>query len=271
MSPVQRKWDGLARVVTADGKDAYHRWLKYLLLPFFTLYGVVALVSDGITITEDTELVHIARESGLRMQLKEELPRCLLQAHAYCAIAMIILVVFQKHFIQSAVLELHSEKRQMVLAVHRIVGWALLCLTMGMDIAGYLMGPYASWKHFTTFEIVFAAPWIVICSGIYISASGIFGTRNLQLHRLFGNMLLKACIATPLARLSGAWLQRKASASPALNENGWNDENAYYVGIGFVAVVIGMWQICDIAAYLFWEFQGTVERSVECESRTKQS
>jgi hypothetical protein len=96
------------------------------------------------------------------------------------------------------------------------------------------MGPLSSWPNFTTFNWFFFAPWVFMFVGIYGCAS----SKLLCYHRFFGNMLLKGCIATPLARLAGAALQRQ----------GWEDASGYYNGIGMVTMVISVWQITDAVA-----------------------
>mmetsp|Transcript_38724 Transcript_38724/g.62056 ORF Transcript_38724/g.62056 Transcript_38724/m.62056 type:complete len:127 (-) Transcript_38724:184-564(-) len=101
------------------------------------------------------------------------------------------------------------------------------------------MGPYVAWENFTTFEYLFAAPWLLFFFGIYTFAS----KKTIRLHRLFGNMLLKACIATPLARLAGSLLQRSEYAKL----RNWTDETSYYVGIASVSAFIAIWQVVDIA------------------------
>ena len=64
--------------------------------------------------------------------------------------------------------------------------------------------------------------------------------QGLQIHSkiiaFLGNMLLKGCIATPLSRVGGAFLQRR----------GWALAPGYYQGIFGVAAVIGVWQLADI-------------------------
>ena len=67
---------------------------------------------------------------------------------------------------------------------------------------------------------------------------GIYGyakQKTIHLHRYFGNMLLKGCIATPLARIAGSILQGQ----------GFENSNGYYVGIGSVTIIISIWQIID--------------------------
>ena len=73
-----------------------------------------------------------------------------------------------------------------------------------MDAAGYAMGRFSSFSHFDTFSVLFALPFAVWLVGIWLTA-----TRGwLQTHRLLSNMLLKGCIATPLARAGGALPQQ---------------------------------------------------------------
>ena len=74
-----------------------------------------------------------------------------------------------------------------------------------MDVCGFMMGDLSAWPGFSTFNFFFAAPWVLMFAGIYGCAS----SKLVCYHRFFGNMLLKGCIATPLARLAGAALQKQ--------------------------------------------------------------
>ena len=72
-----------------------------------------------------------------------------------------------------------------------------------MDAAGYAMGRFSSFAHFDTFSVLFALPFAIWLVSIWVTAKA----KWLQTHRLLSNMLLKGCIATPLARAGGALLQ----------------------------------------------------------------
>lgn len=62
-------------------------------------------------------------------------------------------------------------------------------------------------------------------------------------------MLIKACVAVPLARMGGAVLQRA----------GWEEEQGYYVGIGGVSLLIFFWLVADAAA--MYKETGTDQKS----------
>ena len=79
-----------------------------------------------------------------------------------------------------------------------------------MDVAGYLMGPYSAWTSFLAFEKLFFAPWLPMAGSIYLLA----GRGTVRLHRLSANVLVKACIATPLARLAGRCVVTESGAGP---------------------------------------------------------
>ena len=73
-------------------------------------------------------------------------------------------------------------------------------------------------------------------------------------------MLLKGCVATPLARVAGAALQKR----------GWEDSQGYYVGIGAVTVATSVGQIADADAAYLWrsvirteQNSGVSERKIE--------
>ena len=76
-------------------------------------------------------------------------------------------------------------------------------------------------------------------TGLWVYAT----KKTIYLHRYFGNMLLKACIATPLARIAGSVLQRQGFDSP----------NGYYLGIGSITLIVSIWQIVD-TFYLFQHY-----------------
>ena len=106
-----------------------------------------------------------------------------------------------------------------------------------MDAAGYAMGRFSSFAHFDTFSVLFAAPFALWLVGIWLTATSGW----LRTHRLLSNMLLKGCIATPLARAGGALLQQfRPDLGIAFG---------YYGGIGAVTVLIGVWQVFELAAF----------------------
>ena len=49
-------------------------------------------------------------------------------------------------------------------------------------------------------------------------------------------MVLKSCIAVPLSRVMGAYLQR----------SGWGEASGYYTGILATTVLIGLWQVYEL-------------------------
>jgi len=134
----------------------------------------------------------------------------------------------------------------------------MLFFIAGLDVYAYFSFFQWIWLDFSwdlilffnplkRLVIFFATPWIIFCIGIYFTAT-ITSIKKLCLHRLFGNMLLKACLATPFARLAGSYLQRC----------GWDEEMGYYTGIGGVSGIVGIWQ-----CYELWEFFRSIDTKPE--------
>ncbi len=235
------------REVRIDSQDAYNTWAKWVLVPFLVLYSATAVFGNPWTQESDAAWgVHNGRDSGLRMKLNvDHMPPALLKSHAICAIALVLAVLFQKYTIVSSL----SSPRW--LCVHRWVGRMALAALVIMDIAGFLMGPYSAWESFGTFEYIFAAPWVALLAGIYFCAQRSGTLYSVRWHRYFGNALLKACIATPAARLAGSAVQRGTRL---------NDEQSYYAGIGGVAAAIGCWQLVDTVQMFKGDSTATVSK-----------
>ena len=59
-------------------------------------------------------------------------------------------------------------------------------------------------------------------------------------------MLFKGVVGTPMARIAGMIMQSFAS-SPAA----WPTD--YYLGIGFVTVILGLWQVAELVWFFVVE------------------
>jgi len=101
-----------------------------------------------------------------------------------------------------------------------------------MDAGGFLMGSYPKLSNFSTFNIFFATPWIIFVVGTYVTAT----RKNVHLHRLMANMLIKGAISVPFSRLAGSVLQKL----------GWDEASGYYQGIFGVAALIFLWALVDV-------------------------
>jgi hypothetical protein len=228
----------VTRELVADAHDMYNKYVKYLIVPFALAYSGNFFISSSkksVTLEYEGQHTHWARDSGLRMQLNTTaLPVSLHAGHAFAAVSLFLLLLYQKH----SVVQMSTEKTRSgyldLLNIHRWIGRVAILLVLIMDLCGLLMGKYSAWEGFTTFNLFFFAPWLFMIVGIYGCASSTL----IIWHRYFGNMLLKGCIATPLARLAGSWFQQ-------MQFEGWADSHGYYFGIGAVTVLISIWQLHD--------------------------
>lgn len=105
-----------------------------------------------------------------------------------------------------------------------------------MDIGGYAMGQNSKLRNFSTFALYFASPWIIWVILVYFTAIKC----KFAFHKYIGNMMLKGCIAVPMARVSGAFLQRY----------GWKTAEGYYVGILGSSILVGIWVVYETIVIL---------------------
>jgi len=233
-------WKKIKLEFVFDSSDIYNRYVKYLILPALLFYGYFALLGQSVLLSNtDGSYLHQARDSSLSMSLSTPFPTWLISTHSISGVFLYTLVIFNKFFVT----KMANGQYQKYVFLHRWVGRLCLLLLLSMDFAGFFMGPYSIFQSFKIFSYFFAAPWIIFCIGIYFTAT-ISTVKQLKLHRLFGNMLLKACLATPFARLAGSYLQKK----------GWDEEIGYYTGIGGVSCLVGIWQCYELFQFLrdFW-------------------
>jgi uncharacterized membrane protein len=221
-------------LLLSDSRDVWHRRIKWAAVPVLAVYAMYAVRNIGHRFLSasqaDKTFTSVAADSGLQMKLLQPFPRWALTAHGLGAVALLAMTLAQKE-----VVRLMSQDHARYVGVHRRLGYAALAALLIMDMAGYYMGRFSAFPHFSTFSIGFAMPFAVWLVGIWWSASA----RWLRLHAFLSNMLLKGCIATPLSRLGGALLQSA----------GWDQARGYYQGIFGVAAVIVVWQAVDIASF----------------------
>ena len=255
--------DAVRAELQADAADAYNRVLKWWLLPVFGAYFLAVIFNSSwtsdaqhVTRTHPNGIrytaaiaTHHARESGLRMQVSPDaFPHTCLSGHAIAASTLFLLVFLQKETVRRLARapardagrrgkDQWQAEVQLMRVVHKWAGMACLALLLAMDCLGFYVGRHSAWGGFTLFNFAFFAPWVIMFLGIYGTARS---PRLIRWHRFFGNMLLKSCIATPLARLAGAALQHR----------GWTDEMGYYQGIGGVTLGISVWQVADLVDVL---------------------
>ena len=108
-------------------------------------------------------------------------------------------------------------------------------------------GDYSALTSFDVVIAFVATPWPIICLGVLFSAY----ESRWQLHRLFANTLLKACIAVPLSRVGGAVLQR----------SGWETSSGYYTAIIASTLLISIWQIIEIWQFYSWSKKSIVNKA----------
>ena len=187
--------------------------------------------------------VKIARDSGLRMSLKQPLNEMSLAVHALTGMGLLFLVMSQKWSIHYGYAK-----------IHRYVGYVVLAISLTMSISGFLLGAASSWIHFDTFSFFFALPWFFWAIVIYATAR----YRYWRLHRLFANQMLKVrfaffflCLQTvfqkgvltvPISRLAGGFIQRHF---PGIGEAA-----GYYLGIFGVVIVVAVWEATVIRQLL---------------------
>lgn len=227
--------------------------MKAALLPTLLLYAISWTVGAGSKLIEPVDITSLNASStlgcsgdvGLCMTFRADRPlnHWLLQGHAVAAVALVALVVAQKELVRRIALFPASVREPW--RTHRKLGYITLATMLAMNLCGYLMGPSSSFENFSSFVVLFAAPWVCFAALIVLSGRGSrqsFGASSwIAEHRLVGNMLLKAALSTPISRLGGSILQRHTS---------WSLEVGYYIGIFGVTVVVAAWQVAEI--YLYW-------------------
>lgn len=220
-----------------DALDIYHRRFKYITLPCLSLYIVHALRHSGQQIagSNATSFVSSSGDSGLKMTLSSPIPYWMLVAHGRGSLLLCALVLMQKEVVRwmarSGGASVLSYAR-----VHRAIGYTTLMTLVIFIYSGYSMCAHSTFEDFDIFAILFVMPFVVWLVGIWLTARA----HMWKAHAFLANMLLKGCIATPLSRVGGAFLQR----------HGWPLSSGYYQGIFGVAAVVGVWQLSDLVAFV---------------------
>lgn len=248
-------------VIRANSTDTYSRtWLRFLLPVALSAYLALVLLTPSQTTAAAAattgEAVRYTSPEGLRMTLDGPFSAALLKIHYVAGVALIPLALVQKHLLTRMVTPgtPSGDARALWIrdAVHPALGGTIVTCMLAMAVAGYMLRTPSTFPGFSTAMVFFVAPWAVFIAGIGFSASWGFKV----VHAVIGNCIVKACVAVPLARLSGTALQRlytDAAASAASAGDAPTPavlSAGYYHGILFSAVVIGAWQLFDL-----WEFR----------------
>ena len=226
-------------VAAEDAADVYHRAFKFVALPALVAYIVhAAALSSGHRDNSRYDRVGYVSTSGdvgLLMALSERMPPWLLWTHGRGALTLVALVLVQKELVRKMGLAPSFASFSYFSAAHRKLGYAILAALLVMDACGYALCKYSTFEGFQWFAVVFAAPFAAWLIGIWCTARAGYW----RSHALLANMLLKGCIATPLSRLGGAYLQH----------HGWPMASGYYQGIFAVAAIIAVWQAVDLVGW----------------------
>lgn len=225
-------------ILRADRADWFNRRVKYVL---WILVLVWIVSTFGLRQSSHRTLEHVAdnlllsrsRDAGLQMTLKEAFPQHLLSIHSFAGAMLLVGCLLQKQLVVWMV-----DNYSTWALVHRINGAICIISMLCMAGGGFFMGPYSTWERFEIFSFFFALPWLIWVVLIYMSVQ----LEQYQWHRLFGNQCLKGCITVPLARLCGAWVQA--------NFPQWGEANGYYIGIGFVVLLVGIWEMLDVYSFV---------------------
>eukprot|EP00045_Choanoeca_perplexa_P001899 m.22250 g.22250 ORF g.22250 m.22250 type:complete len:184 (-) comp11223_c0_seq1:38-589(-) len=173
---------------------------------------------------------------NLRFDLLDILPAVPLSAHAIAAGILVGQAYFQKWTALKLPLTASSKPSSVVVA-HRTNGYLTMAAMLTMATSGFVLGRHGRFPGLSYFNFAFAAPWLGMCYQLYRSVQ----SRDWLYHQLIGNMIVRSCLAVPLARVIGAMLQQHDHVSNA---------TGYYGGIGLASVCIGAWQLNDWKEYL---------------------
>lgn len=223
----------------AEQHDTYSR-ARPLIVAAVAAYACVTLCSDhslqpttaDARTPANATIVFAARDNGARMYLFYAFPACLLRLHAMAATLLFSLALAQKEWVRRVGRAPAARTRAVFLKRHRTVGYVVLVLSVVMAGAGFMLAPASAMPYFSGFIYVFFLPWIVLGAGVFWTAR--YGA--ITLHRIFGNLLVKACLSVPLAR----------SLTPLLSWFSFNDTNAYYCSIALAAAFTSIWAVYDV-------------------------
>lgn len=220
--------------LTRDSKDAYNTWVRWIAVPFILCYVFLTVSGLSASLLEDgmdDGHVYISRDTGLKMTTLSPFHKGLIATHMWSGIILCLLTLFQKH----VVLKMSTAYRS-YRDLHGSLGFFILLLSLSMSAAGFLLGFHSALPNFVLFSVLFASPWVCWSLAIWWSAT----VRRIYFHRLLGNMMLKGCLAVPISRIVGSFLQRHS----------WGEADGYYQGIILSSILIGTWQLHD--CYELW-------------------
>ena len=167
------------------------------------------------------------------MYLKDFFPNWALKIHGIGGIFVIIQTFYLKysaHFM----LDDYPNNYKTNKKLHKYVGFINLIVVLCMDFGGFFMGSFSKLNNFDKFVYFFASPFIFWTITLYIFAKK---KKYLFIHILMGNMLMKACVAVPLARVLGSYLQKTEL---------FEKIDGYYIGIISATILVGLWQVYEL-------------------------
>ena len=230
-------------VLLQDSNDLYNMIFKWIIWPTLFLHSCRFLLYSHQTLPniENGGYLYESSDVGLNMTISSHFPWIYLNGHSYFAMLSVLLIIIQKQLIS---MYAHNKIKSLVNLIrnyvgfgfwdlHRMIGILTLSSVLIFDINGFLMGVYSDWDKFDVFSYFFFAPWIFMIIFVYISAK----MKWFIIHRYVSNMLLKACIVTPIARIAGSICQ---------NIGIWGDEYGYYYGIGAVTLFSTLWLLYEL-------------------------
>jgi hypothetical protein len=193
------------------------------------------LGASFITIESNSQEIHHSRDVGMRFDLLNSLPAVPLAVHTIAAGLLLAQAYFQKY---SAMYMLPDTciYTSTVVKAHRVNGYLTLASMSAMAIGGFELGRHGRFPGLRLFNFAFAVPWVVMIQQLYVSIK----SRDWLYHQLVGNMIVRSCLAVPLARVFSARIQQSDQVSNAIG---------YYLGIGTASIIIGVWQGFDLLEY----------------------
>lgn len=251
-------------VLVAESRDVYHRSALRVLIPTGLMCYVGYVLWWGWSNEHGASHLDYTSPEGLRVPLRSPFSQLLLRLHFWSAVAMIPLVIIQKHLtpamafrtqqaggaLDDAASNTHNARARWLRdAIHPALGGTILMCMILMAAAGFFLRGSPAFAGFSPTMILFVAPWVIFIPGLALSP-GLLDMK--RLHAVLGNCVFKACVAVPLARVFGVALQRilLAQEARATDPDVSVLGRGYYLGIAASAVVIGVWAAADLTAFL---------------------
>ena len=118
--------------------------------------------------------------------------------------------------------------------IHRWFGRITLICIIVFDVTGFTLGSLSGWDHFDSVaKYVLAIPNVVFIVSVYATAK----LEMWEAHRFCSNILVKAGVASPIARITASIFQKIGY---------WGDEFGYYYGVGAVSVLTLLLQVYEM-------------------------